>query len=84
MDNWLPQGITELNLLDPLMKTSILKRVEAVIEHRIDLHNEDIIHLLQQVVTRDIPLYGGFLDESLRYDEGVVIREFPRSSPVKE
>ena len=65
------------------MKTSILKRVEAVVEHRIDLHDQDIVYLLQQVVTRGIPLYGGPLDQSLRYDERVMIWEFPRSSPAE-
>ena len=66
------------------MKASILKRVEAVVEHRIDLHGQDIIHLLQQVVTRSIPLNGGSLDKSLRHDERVMIWEFPRSGPVEE
>jgi len=66
------------------MKPSILERVEVVIGHLIDLLGQDIVHILQQIVTRGIPLCGGSLDESLRYDERVVIRELPRSSPVKE
>ena len=51
------------------MKPSILERVEVVIGHLIDLIGQDIVHLLQQTVTRGIPLCGGSLDESLRYDE---------------
>jgi len=66
------------------MKTSILKRVEAFIGHLIDLLGQDIIHLLQQIVTRGIPLISGSLDEPLRYDERVVVGKFPRSGPVKE
>lgn len=66
------------------MKSSILERVEVAIGHLIDLLGQDIVHLLQQTVTRGIPLCGGSLDKSLRYDERVVIRELPRSSPVEE
>jgi len=62
-------GCKRLNSLHTLMKPSILERVEVVIGHLIDLIGQDIVHLLQQTVTRGIPLCGGSLDESLRYDE---------------
>jgi hypothetical protein len=37
----------ELNSLYTLIKTSILKKVEVIIDHLIDLLNQDIIHSLQ-------------------------------------
>jgi hypothetical protein len=81
----LPDAATkELNSLNTLVKTSVLKTMEAVIDHLIDLLDQDIIHLLQQAVTRGVPLFGGYLDESLRDDIRVVIWKFPRPSPVKE
>ena len=65
------------------MKASILKLAEAVIEHLIDLPDQDIIDFLQQVVARGAPLFGGYLDQSLRNDVGVVVWKFTRPSPVK-
>ena len=73
-----------MNSLDALMKTPILESVEAVIQHLVNLLDQDLIHLLRQITARGVPLFGGALDESFRYDERVVICKFPRSSPVKE
>jgi hypothetical protein len=73
---------TELNSLYTLIKTSILEKVEVGIDHLIDLLGQDIIHCLQQVVTWDIPLFGGYRDEPLRDNIQVVVWEFSRSSPV--
>ena len=78
----MPQVTRELDSLDGLMKTPVLKRVEAVIHHLVYLPDQGVIHLLQQVVTRVIPLFGGYLYESLRDNVQIVSRKFSRSSPV--
>lgn len=57
--------------------------MEAVIGHLIDLPGQDIIHILQEVVTRVIPLFGRYLDEPFRDNVQGVTRELPRSSSVK-
>ena len=69
--------------LDILMKTSVPKTEEVIINDIIDLLGQDIIHHVQEVVTRAIPLFGRFLDESLRDNVQGVIRKFPRSRPIK-
>ena len=66
------------------MKTPILESVEAAVQHLINLLDQNLIHLLRQITARGIPLFGGILDQSFRYGERVVVREFPRSSPIKE
>lgn len=77
----MPKGLDSLNTL---IKTSVSITVEVVIDHLIDLLDEDPIHLFQQTVTGGIPLVGGYLDESLCNDVQRVIWELPGSSPVKE
>ena len=73
-----------VNSLNALMKTPILESVEAAVQYLISLPDQDLIHLLRQITAGGIPLSGGILDQSFRYSERVVVREFPRSSPVKE
>ena len=65
------------------MKTPILESVEAAVQHLINLLDQDLIHLPRQITARGFPLFGGALDQPFRYDERVVVCEFPRSSPVK-
>ena len=71
------QGTMKPNSLDILVKTSVPKAKEVVIDHIIDPLGQDIIHLLQEVVTGAIPPFGRFLDESLRDDVQGVTRKFP-------
>jgi len=54
------------------------------IDNLVDLPGQDIVHLLQQVVTRTTPLFDGYFDEPLRNDVQTVVWKFPRSSPIKE
>jgi hypothetical protein len=56
----------EPNLLDMMVKTSVPEREEVIVDHIIHPLDQDLIHLLQKVVTRDIPLLDRYLDESLR------------------
>jgi len=58
----------ELNSLDALVQASIMEMAEVVINHLVDLPDQDIIHFCQQVVARLIPLFGERLDEPLRDD----------------
>lgn len=53
------------NSLDILIKTSVPKAKEVIIDYIIDPLDQDIIHPLQEVVTGISPLFGGYLDESL-------------------
>lgn len=83
---WVPERHKErkdLNSLNALVKAPVPKTVEMVIGHFVDFPDQDIVHLPQQVMTRVTPLLGRYLDESLRNNVRVVIREFPCSSPVK-
>ena len=70
------------NSLDILMKTSVLKAEEVIIDNIIDLLGQDAIHHVQELVARVIPLFGRSLDDSLRDNVQAVVRKFPRSCPV--
>jgi len=58
----------ELNSLDALVQASIMEMAEVIINHLVDLPDQDIIHFRQQVVARHIPFFGERLDEPLRDD----------------
>ena len=77
------QGTTKPNSLDILIKTSVPKAKEVAIDYIVDPFDQDTIHLLQEVMTGGIPLYGRYLYESLRDDVKGVTRKFPCSCPVK-
>lgn len=73
----------ELHLLDMMVKTSVPEREEVIVDHAIHPLDQDLIHVLQKVVTRGIPLLDRYLDESLGDNIQGVTREFPRPRPVK-
>ena len=66
VDREISQGTMKLNSLDILIKTSVPKAKEVIIDYIIDPLDQDIIHTLQEVMTGVIPLFGRYLDESLR------------------
>ena len=59
------------------MKAPVPKVVEAFVDHPVDLPSQDIVHLLQQVMTGSVPLLGGRLDKSLCDDVQGVVWKFP-------
>lgn len=79
----MPQETVKPNSLDILMKASIPETKEVIIDNSIDLLGQDGVYVLQEVMTRVIPLFGRYLDDSLRDDVQAVVRKFPRSRSVK-
>jgi len=72
----------ELSSPDILVKLSVPGTGEVMIDHLIDLPDQNMIYTLQQVVTRVAPLIGGYFDQSLRDNVQAVVRKFPRPCSV--